>query len=54
MTQKEKLIDEIRRLKKAKRETSSSFLKTDYDKAIKRKKKELLIYDFYQRSYKNG
>ncbi len=45
MGQREIFIDEIRRLKKACRETSSEYLKRDYTKAIKRKKKQLATYD---------
>lgn len=54
MTQKEIYIQEIRRLKQARDKTASGYLKRDYDKAIKRKKKELAIYEFNQRRNKNA
>ena len=37
----------------AKKQTASIYLKSDYDKAIKRMRKLLMIYDFNQRSVKN-
>lgn len=40
---------EIKRLEAAKKQTKSRFLKSDYDKAIKRMRKILKIYDFNQR-----
>ena len=40
---------EIKRLEAAKKQTASKYLKSDYDKAIKRMKKILTIYDFNQR-----
>ena len=40
---------EIRRLETAKKTTTSKYLKSDYDKAIKRMRKILKIYDFNQR-----
>lgn len=49
MGQRDIFIEEIRRLKKACRETSSEYLKRDYTKAINRKKKQLATYDMYQR-----
>ena len=52
MSKREELCLEIRRLKKAKKETSSKYLKSDYDKAIKRLSKELAIYDFYMKGSK--
>ena len=49
MTTCEELKTEIKRLKEARKNTTSKYLKTDYSKAIKRKEKELKIYYFYQR-----
>ena len=49
MTKRDEFRSEIRRLKIARQNTTSKALKTDYSKAIKRKEKELKIYDYYQR-----
>ena len=40
---------ELKRLEEAKRKTKSKYLKADYDKAIKRMRMMLMIYDFNQR-----
>ena len=53
MSKRDELCLEIRRLKKAKQETSSKYLKTDYDKAIRRLIRELKTYDFYMRGQNN-
>lgn len=39
----------IERLKQSSRKTHSEYLKRDYSKAIKRLKKELALYDIYQK-----
>lgn len=43
------VIAEIARLKQARAKTTSRHLKTDYGKAIRRKQKELDLYDIYQK-----
>lgn len=45
---------EIRRLKVAVRETDSKYLKIDYGKRIKRMKKQLAEYRYYQEVKQNG
>lgn len=53
MSRRDELCLEIRRLKKAKQETSSKYLKSDYGKAIRRLFRELKTYDFYMKGNKN-
>lgn len=50
----EEMIQEIRRLKAAVRETDSKYLKIDYGKRIKRMKKQLAEYRYYQEVKQNG
>lgn len=50
----EEMIQEIRRLKVAVRETDSNYLKIDYGKRIKRMKKQLAEYRYYQEVKQNG
>lgn len=40
---------ELKRLEEAKRKTKSKYLKADYDKAIIKMRKMLLIYDYNQK-----
>jgi hypothetical protein len=47
VTQRELYQNELRRLEKARKEAKSGFLKADYGKAIRRMKKDLAIYDYY-------
>lgn len=49
MSKRDDLCAEIKRLKKAREMTSSKYLKKDYDKAIKKKSRDLAIYDFYMK-----
>lgn len=46
------VISEIARLKQARAKTTSRCLKTDYGKAIRRKQKELALYDYYHSEVK--
>ena len=48
MTPREEFMAEIARLKSAKSRSKSYYLKIDYDKAIKRKTRQLRNYDRYQ------
>ena len=50
----EEMIQEIRRLKAAVRETDSKYLKIDYGKRIKRMKKQLAEDIYYQEVKQNG
>lgn len=43
---------EIRRLTAAAKRTTSKYLKIDYSKRIRRMKKELAEYDYYQKKEK--
>lgn len=45
--QRKKHIQEMNRLEQAINKTSSPYLKRDYKKALKRMRKELIIYDAY-------
>lgn len=49
MSKREEFCDEIRRLKKARSQTNSVYLKKDYDKSIRRMIKELAQYDLFQK-----
>lgn len=48
------MIQEIKRLKSAVRKTDSKYLKIDYGKRIKRMKKQLAEYRYYQEVNING
>jgi len=48
--QRKKQKDDIRALKIAMSKTQSRYLKRDYSKAIKRKKRELLEYDHWHKT----
>lgn len=54
MTPREEFVAEIERLKLASRRTHSEYLKIDYAKAIKRKKKQLRNYDRFQQEARHG
>jgi hypothetical protein len=47
--QREIYIQELKRLKMALKSTKSTYLKKDYQKAIKRKEKQLRIYDNFHK-----
>lgn len=49
MNQRETFCEEISRLKQAKRRSKSHYLKMDYEKAIRRKQKQLALYDILQK-----
>ena len=53
MKSRDEHIAEIRRLKCAIQKTRSPYLKRDYQKALNRKKKELLVYDRYKTNTTN-
>ena len=48
------MIAAIERLIEAREKTTSRYLKRDYTKAIKRKQKQLSIYDRFQQEARNG
>ena len=48
MTARERQVSEIQRLEQAMKTTRSPYLKKDYQKAIKRKKRELAEFDFWR------
>ena len=50
--QRQKFVEEIKRLRKAVSTTESRYLKRDYLKAIKEMEIELREYDRYQKEYR--
>lgn len=50
MNQRETFCEEIIRLKQAKRRSKSHYLKMDYEKAIRRKQRQLALYDILQKN----
>jgi hypothetical protein len=51
MSQREKFVEEINRLKIAIKKTKSIKLRNDYTKAVKRMLKELAEYDRFMKEY---
>ena len=49
MTQREKFVAEIKRMEQAMSQTDSMYLRKDYDRGIKRMKRELAEYDRFHR-----
>lgn len=54
VSKRAEVVAEIARLKQARAKTTSRYLKTDYGKAIRRKQKELALYDYYHREVKHN
>ena len=52
--QRDKFIADIERIKLALKNTTSAYLKRDYQKALKRKYRELKAYDRYHKNSEVG
>ena len=52
MTQRDKFVAEIKRMEQAMSQTDSMYLRKDYNRGIKRMKRELLEYDRFHGSAK--
>ena len=50
MTPRQKHLQEIKELKEAKDKTKSPYAKRDFEKALKRKKRELMEYDKWRKN----